>query len=332
MKATSISTTTSKPFSVHSCFCSGELHPNISQLWRNGCFFSVIFFSRQLCVCFWTTRSATGESWQEIMLSCLSGQECEPDPSIAPLTISPDHEGGCGTDFAYCYFVSFIFFSSFLVRKHSRSVFLRCVSFSHQSLSFMVIDAESVCRCDYGQLWVPDTRFLHPGSTSPRRVCPNLGGVWSAGMVRLDIFFNLVFMKTWSTFLFCLNPAEGSQRAWNYVSVLWAGKTAVKYKFTLYHLIRSFRISTPSFVCFHCLSSHSFFLWSGRIHYTAMYEMLTHMSPPLGLGKKCPAKIAYKVEWKRDNCLFQTNLNNNIFLFFFDHDMVLFLSPSFLSF
>jgi hypothetical protein len=26
-----------------------------------------------------------------------------------------------------------------------------------------------------------------------------------------------------------------------------------------------------------------------------MYEMLTHMSPPLGLGKKCPAKIAYKV-------------------------------------
>uniref|UniRef100_A0A8C7ZYI2 Calcium channel, voltage-dependent, R type, alpha 1E subunit b n=1 Tax=Oryzias sinensis TaxID=183150 RepID=A0A8C7ZYI2_9TELE len=50
-------------------------------------------------------RSATGESWQEIMLSCISGQECEPDPSI----------GGCGTDFAYCYFVSFIFFSSFLM-------------------------------------------------------------------------------------------------------------------------------------------------------------------------------------------------------------------------
>lgn len=60
-------------------------------------------------------RSATGESWQEIMLSCLAGQECEPDPSIAPPFISPDHEGGCGTDFAYFYFVSFIFFSSFLV-------------------------------------------------------------------------------------------------------------------------------------------------------------------------------------------------------------------------
>uniref|UniRef100_A0A671VTF7 Calcium voltage-gated channel subunit alpha1 E n=1 Tax=Sparus aurata TaxID=8175 RepID=A0A671VTF7_SPAAU len=97
-------------------------------------------------------RSATGESWQEIMLSCLSGQECEPDPSISPLTTSPDHLGGCGTDFAYL--------------------------------------------------------FLLP--------C------------------KLVFFP---------------------------------------HLL-------------------SFF---GRIHYTAMYEMLTHMSPPLGLGKKCPAKIAYKV-------------------------------------
>lgn len=35
---------------------------------------------------------------------------------------------------------------------------------------------------------------------------------------------------------------------------------------------------------------------SGRIHYTDMYEMLTFMSPPLGLGKKCPSKVAYKVE------------------------------------
>lgn len=36
---------------------------------------------------------------------------------------------------------------------------------------------------------------------------------------------------------------------------------------------------------------------SGRIHYTDMYEMLTNMSPPLGLGKKCPSKLAYKVDW-----------------------------------
>lgn len=76
-----------------------------------------------------TSRSATGESWQEIMLSCLSGQECEPDPSIAPLTMSPDHEGGCGTDFAYCYFVSFIFFSSFLVRIRENNILFIYLSF-----------------------------------------------------------------------------------------------------------------------------------------------------------------------------------------------------------
>lgn len=35
---------------------------------------------------------------------------------------------------------------------------------------------------------------------------------------------------------------------------------------------------------------------SGRIHYTEMYEMLTLMSPPLGLGKRCPSKVAYKVD------------------------------------
>lgn len=35
---------------------------------------------------------------------------------------------------------------------------------------------------------------------------------------------------------------------------------------------------------------------SGRITYRDMYEMLRDMSPPLGLGKKCPPRIAYKVD------------------------------------
>uniref|UniRef100_A0A3Q1GLL6 Calcium channel, voltage-dependent, R type, alpha 1E subunit a n=1 Tax=Acanthochromis polyacanthus TaxID=80966 RepID=A0A3Q1GLL6_9TELE len=59
--------------------------------------------------------SATGESWQEIMLSCLGGQQCETDPSLPPAVQTGDQEGGCGSDFAYFYFVSFIFFSSFLM-------------------------------------------------------------------------------------------------------------------------------------------------------------------------------------------------------------------------
>uniref|UniRef100_A0A3B3R636 Calcium voltage-gated channel subunit alpha1 E n=1 Tax=Paramormyrops kingsleyae TaxID=1676925 RepID=A0A3B3R636_9TELE len=65
--------------------------------------------------------SATGESWQEIMLSCLGGQECEADSTIqsslnaSGTSEAPDHNTGCGTEFAYFYFVSFIFFSSFLM-------------------------------------------------------------------------------------------------------------------------------------------------------------------------------------------------------------------------
>uniref|UniRef100_A0A8C8LTF2 Voltage-dependent calcium channel alpha-1 subunit IQ domain-containing protein n=1 Tax=Oncorhynchus tshawytscha TaxID=74940 RepID=A0A8C8LTF2_ONCTS len=118
-------------------------------------------------------RSATGESWQEIMLSCLGGQKCEPDP----LALTSDHEERCGTEFAYFYFVSFIFFSSFLVRYLTR-----------------------------------DSSILGPH--------------------HLD-----EFVRIWGEY----------DRA----------------------------------AC-------------GRIHYTDMYEMLTDMSPPLGLGKKCPSKVAYK--------------------------------------
>ncbi|XP_068605395.1 voltage-dependent R-type calcium channel subunit alpha-1E-like [Brachionichthys hirsutus] len=134
-------------------------------------------------------RSATGESWQEIMLSCLSGQECEPDRSIEPLAVSPDHEGGCGTDFAYCYFVSFIFFSSFLMLNLFVAVIM-----------------------DNFEYLTRDSSILGPH--------------------HLD-----EFVRIWGEY--------------------------------------------DRLAC-------------GRIHYTAMYEMLTHMSPPLGLGKKCPAKIAYK--------------------------------------
>lgn len=149
------------------------------------------------CFAFWTSRSATGESWQEIMLSCLAGRECEPDSSISPLTTSPDHEGGCGTDFAYCYFVSFIFFSSFLVSAPPEATLAPPVLVGSSAVfarrSFPVRssppDAESVRGRDHGQLWVPDARLLHPGSPSPGRVCPHLGGVRPSGLVRLGALF-----------------------------------------------------------------------------------------------------------------------------------------------
>ncbi|XP_051950554.1 voltage-dependent R-type calcium channel subunit alpha-1E-like [Xyrauchen texanus] len=59
-------------------------------------------------------RSATGESWQDIMLSCIGEKYCEIDMSLQNST-RKDIRKECGTDFAYFYFVSFIFFSSFLM-------------------------------------------------------------------------------------------------------------------------------------------------------------------------------------------------------------------------
>ena len=31
------------------------------------------------------------------------------------------------------------------------------------------------------------------------------------------------------------------------------------------------------------------------MHYTDMYEMLRNMEPPVGFGKKCPYRLAYRV-------------------------------------
>lgn len=52
-------------------------------------------------------RCATGESWQQIMLSCLGGQECDPESGLTGKS--------CGLDIAYPYFMTFIFLCSFLV-------------------------------------------------------------------------------------------------------------------------------------------------------------------------------------------------------------------------
>ena len=34
---------------------------------------------------------------------------------------------------------------------------------------------------------------------------------------------------------------------------------------------------------------------SGHIQYADMYEMLRNMEPPVGFGKKCPYRLAYRV-------------------------------------
>lgn len=69
-------------------------------------------YKRALCSVS-SSRSATGEAWHEIMLSCLSNRPCD--------KLSGTAGKECGSDFAYFYFVSFIFLCSFLVSADGRT-------------------------------------------------------------------------------------------------------------------------------------------------------------------------------------------------------------------
>ncbi|XP_069914505.1 voltage-dependent P/Q-type calcium channel subunit alpha-1A isoform X3 [Oryctolagus cuniculus] len=126
-------------------------------------------------------RSATGEAWHNIMLSCLSGKPCDKNSGI----LTPE----CGNEFAYFYFVSFIFLCSFLMLNLFVAVIM-----------------------DNFEYLTRDSSILGPH--------------------HLD-----EYVRVW---------AEYDPAAW------------------------------------------------GRMLYRDMYAMLRHMPPPLGLGKNCPARVAYK--------------------------------------
>lgn len=75
-------------------------------------------------------RSATGEAWHEIMLSCLGNRACDPYANASE----------CGSDFAYFYFVSFIFLCSFLV---SPFFFCPCLTVLGHHLCWFLILTQS---------------------------------------------------------------------------------------------------------------------------------------------------------------------------------------------
>ncbi|GAA6226504.1 voltage-dependent N-type calcium channel subunit alpha-1B isoform X2 [Lates japonicus] len=126
-------------------------------------------------------RSATGEAWHEIMLSCLSHRDCDER--------SGSRGKECGSDFAYFYFVSFIFLCSFLMLNLFVAVIM-----------------------DNFEYLTRDSSILGPH--------------------HLD-----EFIRVWAEY----DPAA-----------------------------------------------------CGRISYKDMYNLLRVISPPLGLGKNCPNRVAYK--------------------------------------
>jgi len=74
-------------------------------------------------------RCATGEAWPSIMLSCNHGKMCEPGAKKL--------DNDCGSNMAYMYFVSFIFFCSFLVSTSNR--YTRRIELSTRLSSIVII-------------------------------------------------------------------------------------------------------------------------------------------------------------------------------------------------
>ena len=70
-------------------------------------------------------RCATGESWQLIMNACLANSKCDP-------LSSAEESMECGDNFAFIYFVAFIFLCSFLVSQQPYMYDTHMSSFNDQ--------------------------------------------------------------------------------------------------------------------------------------------------------------------------------------------------------
>lgn len=142
----SIHTTTFKPLYRPSCFSSGDCMQTYNNNVR-ACVRMVIEKrdpSVTSLVVRLFPRSATGEAWHEIMLACLGGKDCD--------DMSGNTEPECGSQFAYLYFVSFIFFCSFLVSLHLRFRKPLCVArkVSANDLTRFVLGSTHTSRVEYG--------------------------------------------------------------------------------------------------------------------------------------------------------------------------------------
>lgn len=93
------------------------------------------------------SRCATGEAWQEIMLACLPGKQCDTESEI-----TLGEEKSCGNGFAIIYFISFYMLCAFLVFKNKNVCYIfdgsdfRCAAVTYKSFP----DHQFVCGCHYG--------------------------------------------------------------------------------------------------------------------------------------------------------------------------------------
>ncbi|CAM4731866.1 unnamed protein product [Leuciscus chuanchicus] len=181
-------------------------------------------------------RSATGEAWHEIMLACLGGKKCD---------VKSGNDGPeCGSNFAYVYFVSFIFLCSFLMLNLFVAVIMD--NFEYLTRDSSILGPHHLD--EYVRIWAE----YDPAA---------------CGRIHYKDMYSLLRV---------IDPPLG------------LGKKC-PHRVACKPIKSSHALKTPP------LAQTKTITYVGRISYTDMYEMLRHMCPPLGLGKRCPARVAYKV-------------------------------------
>jgi hypothetical protein len=117
--------------------------------------------------CVFCTPSALLLWIDSLLLSCVEGKECQPVPNSEDTQIKMD----CGSNIAFPYFVSFIFFCSFLV-----SFFYFCNIFRPQPCQKLNVSSLT-CRCwiySSPSLWTISTTWLATPRFSELTISTNL--------------------------------------------------------------------------------------------------------------------------------------------------------------
>lgn len=159
-----------------------------------------------------------------------------------------------------------------------------------EGLIFKVIDKEYFSSEDHFQWSNPLTVFHHPPPSS----ISSQGVLWSllSSFLLWDPFLNPEIKFRWHS-----RSSYPGNLINNYVFSLCPPPPSSLLVFIFDIVMMSPPPpppNTPTFTWFIYIPAST--LGSGRITYRDMYEMLRDMSPPLGLGKKCPPRIAYKVD------------------------------------
>ncbi|CAG5928829.1 unnamed protein product [Menidia menidia] len=194
-------------------------------------------------------RSATGEAWQEIMLSCLGEKQCDEDSGTSGKE--------CGSTFAYTYFVSFIFLCSFLMLNLFVAVIMD--NFEYLTRDSSILGPHHLD--EYVRIWAE----YDPAA---------------CGRIHYKDMYSLLRV---------ISPPLGLGKKCPHRVACKHIVARVLLPFTISErALRSIRKHSCERRLLVDAQPH------GRISYTDMYQMLRHMCPPLGLGKRCPARVAYK--------------------------------------